>query len=1181
MPQFRAAPIVFVIAILMVFGLRSCRSLGAAETPASLISLDGEWRIAVDPQNVGREQQWFANPSPPTAKVTRVPWIIQDAFPAYHGVAWYWRDFDAPVPFHKTERILLRFWAVDYLGDVWLNGVRVGGHEGGETPFVLDVTDAVHPGAANHLVVRVLNPANTPIDGVVLNQTPHQARIYPYSAGSAYDHGGITGSVEVLSVPAVRIEDLFAQPDPATGVIHVRANVRNAGASPARMRVSLSVAPAAGGERIAIEQVDLDAAPGDTLSETDIKLASPHLWDLNDPYMYRLMAYLRPQARSGEEHEDDDERSVRCGFRDFRINDGYFCLNGRRIFLRSTHTCNHFPVGLKLPPDPDMARRDLIDLKAMGFNMVRFIWGGAERYQLDLCDEIGLLVYEEHFGSSQIDDTPRMAERFDRSISELIRRDRNHPSIVIWGLLNELSNTPHFRHVTTVLPLVRAIDSQRLVFLNAGRFDGQQGGSSDPFSGLELWHGPVGREPWIVRNPRDAVVDSPFQLKWPAGAVVLHPGQNGEYSTARWTCPPQASGTYRIKAIFTGLADATTDVHVLHNGKSVFDSALNLRGLPNEQSFAGEVAVAPKDAIDLVVGWGNESYGSDSTRLAATLSNDARTFDLARDYYAVKNDASPWSYGWLKPGQTPDAATFTRFAEAGMGLIGSVSNPGAMQWQNLLSDQHIYPRVPHTADIIQSLRKASGGDIPLFVSEYGIGSAMDLWRTTRHFERLGKTDVEDARFYRDRLEHYLADYRAWKLADTFARPEDFFIDSQRKMAGQRSLGLSALRSNPNVIGYSLTGMNDHVSCGEGLTTTFRELKPGTVDAMFEGWAPLKWCLFAEPANVYRGATVTLDAVLANEDAMRPGEYPARIQVIAPDGASVFDREVKVTVAAPAGNGHQPPMAIPVLRVGVPVNGPAGKYRLLATLLSGGAATGGETCFYVDDPATMPEVKGEVTLYGTDELLVKWLAAHHVHTRPFRAQEQTAREVILVGFAAGASFPFADLARHVARGSTVVFLEPGVFDNGKAAAGFLPLEHKGVLTPITGWLYLKDEWSKNHPIFAGLPSGGLMDYTFYRELIPDLVFSGQDTPAEAVAGAIKASQDYSSGLMVSVYKLGSGRIVLNTLRIRENLGSHPPAERLLRNMLNEAARDAGQPLTDLPRGFDAWLSAVGYAAANAH
>ena len=123
----------------------------------------------------------------------------------------------------------------------------------------------------------------------------------------------------------------------------------------------------------------------------------------------------------------------------------------------------------------------------------------------------------------------------------------------------------------------------------------------------------------------------------------------------------------------------------------------------------------------------------------------------------------------------------------------------------MLGDRHIYPRVPHTAGIIQSLRTAVGDPRPLFLSEYGIGSAVDLWRTTRHFERLGKTEVEDARFYRDKLNRYLADWKRWKLDELYARPEDFFAESLRKMAGQRTLGLNAIRSNPNIVGYSPLG----------------------------------------------------------------------------------------------------------------------------------------------------------------------------------------------------------------------------------------------------------------------------------------------------------------------------------------------------------------------------------------
>jgi hypothetical protein len=803
-----------------------------------------------------------------------------------------------------------------------------------------------------------------------------------------------------------------------------------------------------------------------------------------------------------------------------------------------------------------MARRDLLDLKVMGFNMIRFIWGGAERSQLDLCDEIGLLVYEESFASWPMQDSPQLAERWERSISELIRRDRNHPSVVIWGLLNEVRNSPHFRLASSSLPLIRKLDPSRMVFLNSGRWD-LAGVNDEVFSKLDIWHSPAGREPWATLNPSAQPVHTPFNFIWPPRQVALHPGPRGRYSVVRWTAP--AADRCSIATTFTGLFKATTDVHLLHNGRPQFAAQLNMSGSPNSATHTSELAVAKGDTIDFVVGWGNGNYGSDSTALTASIQSAAgRVFDLAADFPREKNPAGPWSCGWLAPGDKPDLATFALYTQSrykSRPRLGSLANPGSAEWEDVLADQHSYPRVPHTAATIRDLRTWTGGSLPLFLSEYGIGSAVDLWRVTRHYERLGKTEVEDAQFYRDKLGRYLADWRRWKLDELYARPEDFFAESLRKMAGQRTLGLSAIRSNPNIVGYSLTGMNDHVSCGEGLTTTFRELKPGTVDAMFEGLAPLRLCLFAEPVNVYRGTRIRFEAVLANEDALVTGKYPVRLLVVGPQQQRIFQKTVNVTIE------KESPFALPIFAEDVVVDGPSGRYRLLASLERGGAATGGETEFYVADPAEMPEVRADVVLAGDDAELVRWLADHRIRCRPLAAGEPSRREVILVSKTPPA---FEELWRRVERGATVVFLSPDVLRKGDQPLGWLPLANKGTATPIRGWLYLKDEWAKRHPIFDGLPAGGLMDYTFYREIIPDTVLAGQDPPAEAVAGAIKASQDYSSGLMLAVYESGAGRFILNTLLIRENLGSHPVAERLLRNLLNYAASQSkSHPATQSP------------------
>lgn len=939
--------------------------------PSRVASLDGEWLIATDPANEGKTRRWYEQPRQGAVK-TRVPWIIQDAFPGYHGVAWYWRDV------HEKAgpagcRYLLRFEAVDYLADVWLNGRYVGGHEGGETPFTLDVTGVLRPGSANRLAVRVLNPTSTPIDGMTLANTPHRAKCLPYTAGGSYDHGGIVGPVTLETVPQVWLEDLYAVPNLSTGNVRVRLALRNAGDSATDARVELTVAPAAGGEVAEAASIHRRVGPGVTVVDADLTVEHPRKWDLTDPFLYRVTA----RAVAGGLGQ---ERSTRIGFRDFQLDRGYFRLNGRRIYLRSSHTVNAMPVGQQVPPDPGLFRRDLVLMKAMGFNMIRFIWGGATREQLDACDEIGLMALVEHSASNPFEVTPQMESRFDHSIGETVRLHRNHPSVVAWGLLNETPDGPYFRHAAGTLPLVRSLDATRVVLLNSGRWDGQKD----------------------------------------IGSV----------------CNPGATG---------------------------WDGYL-----------------------------GGEGPGNPASHM---------------------------------------------------------SGPGGYTLQ--MGDVHAYPRVPHTADTIRWLATFGKEDHHVFLSEYGIGSAVDLWRITRKFEQIGKPNAEDAQFYRQKLDQFATDWERWKMADCFGDPQRYFAASLEKMAGQRVLGLNAIRANPNLLGHSVTGMMDHVNCGEGLFTLFRELKPGTVDAMAECWAPLRLCLFAEPVNAYRGGTVHLKAVLANEDALAPGSYPIQLTVYGPAMERLLERTVTVTVGS--AGASESPFAIPFFDEAVPIDGPAGRYRFTATMLRGGAPTGGDVAFYMADPATLPRVERAVALLGDDPDLMQWLTARGARVRPFDpAVPAQPDEVILVT----AGTPPSDLpaawhalAAHVDAGATAIVLCPSALRHGDDSTGWLPLAHRGAVTAIPGWLYLKDEWVKRHAYFEGLPSGGMMDYAYYREVIPDEVLTGLDAPDEAIAGAIKASQDYSSGLMLATYRIGTGRLVLSTLRIRENLGRHPAADRLLVNLLD--------------------------------
>ncbi len=1139
---------------LTTFAAALLGQVGPAQC-TGVVSLDGEWSLATDTENAGRDQQWWRGPTE-GARPTPVPWIIQEVFVGYHGVAWYWRDFDGPVNPHPGGRYVLRFYAVDYLCDVYLNDVHVGSHEGAEEVFELDVTGVLEPAAANRLAVRVLNPTYEPIDGIGLLETPHRNKAYPYTPGADFNYGGITDSVELLVTPEDRISDLFVRADPTTGDIRVSVEAFSLAEEPHRATIEVSVAPAAEGTTLATASTEVTLAPGSSYTEVALRLPEPRLWTLSDPFLYRVTARLRTVGSNSL-----DERSVRTGFRDFRFERGAFRLNGRRLYLRCSHTGADTPIGVRVPFDLGLLRRDLLNVKAMGFNAIRFIAGVAHRRQLDLADEIGLLVYEECFAAWVLGDSPLAADRFDRATAGMVRRDRNHPSVVIWGLLNETARGPVFEHAVGSLPLVRSLDDTRMVLLNSGRWD-----SPEPaLSTLTSWRLPGELVPSAIHNPGPDV-GKRADSTWQPRQLALHPGVKGERAAILWRAP--ASSDYSISARFTGIAakPTTSDVHVLRGATEAFSALINLEGQGNEAESAFRADLMAGDTVMVVVGIGGNDPYSDTTAIELRIDSAEGAWDAEASFTAEANPNGLWEYGWMAADAPMSPESFRRFDTPDsdyMAPIGSLSNPGSPVWENVLADIHCYPRVPHTGAIYEMLRTMASSlpiagepamQQPVFLSEYGIGSAVDLCRMVRNYEPLSKTHVEDAQTYGRFLDAFLADYEAWRLDEAFAGPEDYFRQCLAKMGRQRSLGMDAIRANPNIVGYSLTGTQDQALTGEGLTTQFRELKPGTVDALFEALAPLRMCAFAEPATLYRGGSVRLEVVLANEDVLSPGDYSLRVQLVAPDGTRILDQRVTLTVPA-AVDGTEPPFAIPAHEQEVVVDGPSGRYRFVATLERGGAATGGEAEVHVYDPVEMPPIGYPPARLGDDPGLDGWLAEHGA-TWSTVDEAPLGAPILVSGACPQDPEAWRRVSERIQAGAVAVVLTPASLARGGEPLGWLPTEQRGATAEIRGWLYLKDEWAKRHPIFDGLPAGGLMDSVVYREIIPDLVLVGQPVPREAVAGAFKTSQGYEAGLTVAVHDHGMGRIVLNTLNIRERLGVDPVAERLLRNMLRYAA-EAGR------------------------
>jgi Glycosyl hydrolases family 2, TIM barrel domain/Glycosyl hydrolases family 2, sugar binding domain/Glycosyl hydrolases family 2 len=481
------------------------------------------WKICADPDLEGLDANWPRG-VPPQAVAAPVPGIIQQVFPDYQGVAWYWCEV-APFAVPPGHRALVRFESVDYAARVWVNGHEIGGHEGDGLPFELDATEVLEPGRTNLLAVRVINPGREPIDGLVLAEVPHSNKVPAdeFRPGWGYNTGGIVGEVVLHVEPPARLLDVVVRPSLWTGVVEVDAVVSSAANSGPAMSVDVLVSEDSTGFHVAHARrpVGPSGSPDERITvhvEAQVALDQLKPWDIDDPFLYLVRVRLDPQSAG----DAADEMTVRTGFRELRVRDGWFELNGRRIYLRATHTGNHYPIGQAVPQDPALVRQDLVYAKAAGYNAVRFIAGVAREDQLDFCDALGLMVYEETRAAWLLGDSPRMGEHFDRSCDEMIRRDRNHPSVVIWGLLNETYDGPVFRHAVGYLKRLRQLDDTRLVLLSSGRWDGDLAVGSVCNPGQMAWEHEWGSE--LEGAPRVEVgwAHDPDRGAFVAGAGDVH-----------------------------------------------------------------------------------------------------------------------------------------------------------------------------------------------------------------------------------------------------------------------------------------------------------------------------------------------------------------------------------------------------------------------------------------------------------------------------------------------------------------------------------------------------------------------------------------------------------------------------------------------------------------------------------
>jgi beta-galactosidase/beta-glucuronidase len=378
------------------------------------VSLDGPWEFGAS-RKLGR--------------TINVPFCPQSELSGVHDPdpgdeVWYRRRFDAPA----SPRLLLHFGAVDYRAAVWLNGEEVARHEGGHTPFTIDVT-RVAGRADNELVVRAEDPlADMTIPRGKQHWSAHPEQIF-YTATI-----GIWQTVWLEPLPDRFVESVRVNPDLDSGIVRIEA------------ADDLEVLVTFDGRQV-----------GRRRGSGDIRLAEVHAWSPETPRLYDVRLSL-----------GDDVAETYFGLRKVETRHGKFWLNGEPYVQRLVLDQGYFPGGLLTAPSAIDLRHDVELARSLGFN-------GARKHQkiedprwLYWADRLGLLVWAEMPSFRQ--DSAEARRRHLTEWTEAVKLQRDHPSVVAWVPMNETDGlgpdpAPYLEELYRV---TKSLDPTRPVVSNDG-----------------------------------------------------------------------------------------------------------------------------------------------------------------------------------------------------------------------------------------------------------------------------------------------------------------------------------------------------------------------------------------------------------------------------------------------------------------------------------------------------------------------------------------------------------------------------------------------------------------------------------------------------------------------------------------------------------------------------------------
>jgi beta-glucuronidase len=387
------------------------------------IDLSGIWDFSFDPDKCGASSGWTNQLT--DVRPIAVPASWNDQFEDgrdYFGDAWYQTRFDLPLGFDSArQQIRLRFGSVNYIAEAWLNGVRLGSHEGGHLPFEFDVTAQIER-EDNVLVVRVngeLAFDRVPPGNIAPELTIAKEEKFPAAAYDFFPFCGIHRSVLLYAIPHDALDDVTV----TTNIADTRGIVRVGVARPSINNV-VRATLTGHGANISVQTA------GD---EIELNVPNAALWSCESPNLYDLTIEL---VRDGAVF---DRYTLAVGIRTIQVTSDALLLNGKPVYLKGFGRHEDFAINGR-GQNSAVDVKDFALMQWMNANSFRTSHYPYSEQQMDLADRLGILV---------IDETPavglffaeeglvRRLELCRQMTRDLIARDKNHPCVIAWSLANE------------------------------------------------------------------------------------------------------------------------------------------------------------------------------------------------------------------------------------------------------------------------------------------------------------------------------------------------------------------------------------------------------------------------------------------------------------------------------------------------------------------------------------------------------------------------------------------------------------------------------------------------------------------------------------------------------------------------------------------------------------------------